>query len=94
MNLPFQNQDHAVGRGAFFEKYVPGLGHYLFAVSCQPQPVLKRKTVQWADAFNRFRDLFDGGGTGGGRNAGGKHPGPPGCKYRISDSEPEFCRDD
>jgi hypothetical protein len=85
VNFTFEDENHPLGRSAFFKENVAGLGEVLLAVARQPQAVFERQSAQGADMFERSRDLFDRRGTGGWGDCGGKHRETLRGSYRIAD---------
>jgi hypothetical protein len=65
------------GRAFFIEDFAFG-SDLLAPVAREPEAVLIGKAVQGADALEGGGDFFDGGGSSGCGDGGGKHPGTSG----------------
>jgi hypothetical protein len=77
VNFTFKDQNHAIGRLAFFKQDVARLRDDLFAVLGEPEAIFKRESLERADSIESSRDGFSGRGTGRCGQGRGEHPEPP-----------------
>jgi hypothetical protein len=84
MDLAFEDEDHVLGFGAFFEEDVSGLCDELLTVAGKPEPFFERKAMEGTDAFEGLGDLLWRRGMGGGLESEGEHEASEGGN-RIAD---------
>ena len=75
VNLALEDEDHVLGRSAFFEQDVAGIGHVFLAVTGEPHAFLEGQAVEGADVLEGVGDFFGRCGSRRCDNGGGKHAG-------------------
>jgi len=64
VDLSFEDEDHAIGRLAFFEENVSRLCHDFFAMLREPEAIFEWESLERSDALERCRNVLSGRWTG------------------------------